>query len=137
MEKNKLTESALEHVDVRRRGFLGKLLATGAAAAALPAMSTMALGADPLQEEGQGKGKGKGKGKGDAKGKGKRPDPAAMAKRMIETHDKDGDGALNEKELTEALTAMMRQRIGGRGKGKGDGKGKGKGKGDGKGKGRP
>lgn len=43
MSKNEELETALEHVDLRRRGFLGKLLSSGAAFAALPLMSTVAL----------------------------------------------------------------------------------------------
>ncbi len=91
MNDNDATASALEHVDVCRRGFLGKLLAGGAAVAALPATSTVVFG------KGQ---QGAGKGKGGAR------DPAKMATEMIKTYDKDGDGALNDKELTAALTAM-------------------------------
>lgn len=148
MQKNENSDHALELVDARRRGFLTKLLAGGAAAAALPAMSTVALGAEPGQGGGKGKG-GKGKGgagKGGAgKGGGTR-DPQAMAARMIQEHDRDGDGALNARELANALTAMAERRAGGQGaggqgpggagKGKGaGGAGKGKGGGAGKGKG--
>lgn len=142
MQKNMNSNHALELVDARRRGFLTKLLAGGAAAAALPVMSTVALGAEPGQGGGKGKG-GKGKGgagKGGAgKGDGAR-DPQAMATRMIQEHDKDGDGALNARELANALTAMAERRAGGQGAGGqgpgGAGKGKGKGAGGaGKGKG--
>ncbi len=132
MTKNEATFAALEQVDARRRGFLAKLLVGGAAAVALPAMSSMALAAEPQEEE-EGRGKGKGKG-GKGKGQGRGGDPAQMAARMIEMFDKDGDDALNVKELTEALTAMMERRGAGKGKGKG-GEGRGKGKGKGKGKG--
>jgi hypothetical protein len=103
MNNNDATASALEHVDVGRRGFLRKLLAGGAAVAALPATSTVVFG------KGQ---QGAGKGKGGAR------DPAKMAAEMIKTYDKDGDGALNDKELTAALTAIAHRH------GKGGGKGK-------------
>ena len=124
----------LQHVDPRRRGFLAKLIAGGVA---LPVMSTVTLG----QADGQGKGKGgaKGKGKGGAgKGAGQAQDPAALAARMISQFDKDGDRALNARELEAALRSMRERRgeqgPGGAGKGKGGGAGKGKG-GAGKGKG--
>ena len=100
MNNNDATVSALEHANVGRRGFLGKLLAGGAAVAALPATSTVVLGA------GQ---QGAGKGKGGAR------DPAKMAAKMIQTFDKDGDGALNDKELTAALTAIAQKRAAGHG----------------------
>jgi hypothetical protein len=117
------TITALKQVDERRRSFLGKLLTGGAAVATLPTMSSVVLGED---RRGGGKGKG-GPGGGDGKGKGGgRPDPAQMAARMIATHDKDNDGALNARELAAALQAMMSQR-GGQGKGQGGGRGKGKG----------
>ena len=146
--KNNETEltNALDHGDPKRRGFLTKMIAGGAA---LPLMSTVALG-EPQQGGGKGKGgkgkggaggaKGKGKGgagKGDmGQGGGRMPEPYEMAARMITQFDKDGDKALNAEELTAALTAM-RERMTGRGKGiaSGDaGAGKGKG-GAGKGKG--
>src|SRR6476660_8817881 len=110
MNKNDATASAPGHIDVGRRGFLGKLLAGGAAVAALPAMSTVVLG------KGQ---QGAGKGKGGAH------DPAKMAAEMIKTYDKDGDGALNDKELTAALTAIAERRAAHHGKGKGKTGGKG------------
>jgi len=136
-------DSALQSVDESRRGFLGKLLAGGAAAAAIPAMSSVAL-AQPPAGEGQGKGGGKGKGGGGkgkgggGKGKGGRPEPAQLAKMLIDQHDKDEDGALNLEELTAALQALRARMQAGRGKG-GQGKGGqgGKGKGAGGGKGRP
>ena len=135
MSKNEETNSALDQIDVSRRGLLEKLLAGGAAVAALPAMSTVALGAEG-QAGGKGKGgKGKGgKGKGgQGKGKGGRPDPDKIASMLIKSHDKDGDGALNQKELAAALKAMFSRRRQGQGKGKGNAGGKGKGKGKGKG----
>lgn len=152
------TFAALEHVDARRRRFLGKLLAGGATLAALPAMSTVALGDDEDDGDestpaakgksgqgkggqgkgGQGKG-GQGKGGQGGKGGGSRMDPKKMAAEMLKKYDKDGDKALNEKELVAALTAMMKERQqgqggGGQGRGKGGGQGNGGG-GQGKGKG--
>ncbi len=100
----------LRQADESRRGFLGKLLTGGAAAAAIPAMSSLALA-----QGGAGKGRGKGGGQ---KGKGGRPDPAQLAAMLIKQHDRDGDGALNLRELTAALQAMRERRSGGR-KGKG------------------
>lgn len=100
-----------------RRGFLAKLIAGGIAITTASA----AIAAPP----GQGQGKGAGQGKG---GKGGM-DPAQIATRLIQEYDKDGDGALNARELAEALKAMRERRsqMGGPG-GKGPG-GKGKGKG--------
>lgn len=121
MNKNEESNSTLEQVDARRRGFLEQLL-TGGVVVALPAMSTVALGQNQ-QFRGKGKG-GKGKGSG-------RPDPKRLAGMLIKLHDKDGDKALNQKELEAALTAMFSRR-GGQGKGQGQG-GSGKGKGKGKG----
>ena len=113
MKKKDVTAVASEQVDVRRRGFLGKLLAGGAAFAALPAMSTVVLG--------ENKQKGSGKGKGSQGGP---PDPARMAVELIKRFDKDGDKALNARELAQALTAMRerfrsRQGQGSRGQGQG------------------
>jgi hypothetical protein len=135
MKKKDVTASALERVDVRRRGFLGKLLAGGAAFAALPAMSTVVLGENNQQGGGKGKG-GKGKGGKGKGGKGGRPDPARLAVELIKRFDKDGDKALNAKELAQALIAMRDRFRGGKGKGGFGGKGKGKGGSGGKGKGR-
>jgi hypothetical protein len=140
MKNEDLTASALEQVDPQRRGFLQQLLTGGAAAAALPVMSTVALGAGNGQGAGKGKG-GKGlEGKGGkGKGEGGPPDPAKMAAMLLQKFDRDGDKALNERELTAALTEMAKRRSeGGQGKGKGAGEGKGKGAaggGQGKGKG--
>lgn len=99
MNNNDATASAPKHVGVGRRGFLRKLLAGGAAVAALPAIATVAFG------KGQ---KGAGKNKRDAR------DPAKIAAEMIKKYDKDGDGALNDAELTAALTSIAQ----GHGKGK-------------------
>jgi hypothetical protein len=128
---------ALEHVDPHRRGFLGKLFAGGAAVVAAPAMSSFVLAQGAPAAGGKGKG-------------GATADPAALAAQMIREFDKDGDGALNQAELTAAITASH-QRAGkgkggapaagggapaaGGGRGKGGGKGKGGGAGGGKGKG--
>lgn len=131
-------DSALQQVDESRRGFLGKLLAGGAAAAAIPAMSSVVLAQGP---DGQGRGKGGGgKGKGGGgkgkgvggKGKGGPPEPAQLAAMLIKHHDKDGDGALNLEELTAALQAMRARMQSGKGKGGPGGQGPG---GQGKGKG--
>jgi hypothetical protein len=126
MNTNDAMSSALGEVDERRRGFLGKLLVGGATVVALPAMSTVVLGQDGQKGAGKGKG-GKGKGDGGGKGKGGMRDPAKMAAMLIKNFDKDGDKALNQKELAAALTEMAKQRGGGKGKGGAGGKGKGKG----------
>ncbi len=110
MDMNEATACALKQVDRDRRGFIGILLKGGAAVAALPAMSTIVLG-DDQQSAGKCKG-------GGGKGKGRKRDPANMAEEMIKTFDKDGDGALNVKELTAALTAKAEQRAARQGKGK-------------------
>ncbi len=138
MEPQNPNLKALETVDEKRRGFLTRLLTTGAAAAALPTMSTIALGAEPQegpgrgQAGGAGKGGDAGKGKGGFEGKGGMMDPEIMAARMIEQFDKDGDKALNKKELAAALKMMMERRGGGMaGKGGFQGKGGAQGKGKG------
>ena len=126
MTKKKEEVSVLETIDPKRRGFMSKLLAGGAAALALPAISSVALGEEP-QEEGRGK------------GKGNAGDPEAFAARLIEQFDKDDDGALNKRELAAALKMMMQRRGGpmaGRGgQGNGGFQGKGNGGFQGKGKG--
>ena len=138
MKETKKTTDALELVDARRRKFLRGMLAGGAAVAALPAMSTVALAQVGGGKGKGGKGKGAGgKGKGGPGGKGRpgegdRPSPEQLAARMIERHDKDDAGKLNAEELTAALTEMMSRRGGQGGPG-----GAGQGKGKGKGKGRP
>lgn len=150
---NDVSDSALEHVDERRRGFLGKLLTGGAAAAALPAMSTVAVAQLGAKGSAGGKGKG-GKGKGDQAGKGKggqagkgkggqgkgkggQMDPKQMAQQWLSRFDKDGDKALNERELVAAFTEMAKRRGAGGGQtGPGQGKGKGQQPGQGKGKGK-
>ena len=122
--------NALDHVDPERRGFLAKMLAGGVA---LPVMSSIALGQTGEGKGKGGKGKGEGKAGGAGKGKGQpggpggaNRDPAEMAKRLISEFDKDGDNALNVRELAAALTAM-RDRRGPSGGVPGDGAGKGKG----------
>jgi len=132
MKKTTATSTVLAHVDPCRRGFLAKLLASGGAVAALPTMSTIALGGDDLGGVGKGPGA---KGKG-GKGKGDGPDPTRMAANMIRQFDKDGDNALNERELAAALTNLRQRRRSGEGQGRfGGGKGKG-GPGSGSGKGK-
>ena len=106
------------HVDVQRRHSFGKLLAGGTAVAAVPAMTAIVIGQERQP--------------GGAKGKGGQRNPAAIAARLIQTYDRDGDGALNEGELAAAMTAMMMQRAeAGKGKARGGERGEGKGKGQG------
>ena len=80
-----------------------------------PVVSSIAMAAD---DDDRPRGKGKG---GKGKGKGGSPDPAQLAARLIKSHDKDGDGKLDEKELTAAIRAMMARQGGGKGKGGGGG----------------
>lgn len=140
-------DQVLQHVDERRRSFLGRLLAGGAALAAVPTMTTIALGDDEAVPAAKGKG---GKGKGGRGGPVE--DTETIAARMIREFDKDGDSALNQEELAEAIKAAHERArqahgkgggkgggaAGGKGKGggtAGGGKGKGGGAGGGKGKG--
>ncbi len=81
-------------------------------------------------------GKGKGKSAQGQGGQGGPPSPAAMAARMIQKFDRDGDKALNEQELTAAFTAMRQMRAHGGKPGQGGGKGNFGGKAAGKGKGK-
>jgi hypothetical protein len=111
MDNNNAAASALKQIDRDRRGFIGMLLTGGAAVVGLPAMSTIVLG-DDQQSAGKCKG-------GGGKGKGGKRDLANRAEEMIKAFDKDGDGALNVKELTAALTAKVEQRAARQGKGKG------------------
>lgn len=64
---------------------------------------------------------------GDRKGPPKGERGEMMAKRLIEKHDKNNDGALDQAELTEALKAMHDRRMKMREEGKGGWEGKGKG----------
>ncbi len=90
------------------------LAALFAAMMCLPAMAGPQGGGKP----GAGKGPG-----GKGQGGGGRPTPAAMAARMIQQFDSDGDQSLNASELTAAIESM-RSRRGNGGKGRG-GKGAG------------
>lgn len=78
-------------------------------------------------ERGQGK---RGQGKQGQAGDGREgKDPAQTAQRMIESHDRNGDGALNAQELAAALTAKRERRQDGGRAGEGGGKGAAKGAG--------
>lgn len=115
------------------------------AVASLVALSGLALSTPTAQAEQKGNKPGQGqkgqKGQNGQKAQGKRgqaqrPEPAAIAAKMIQNFDRNGDKALNAQELAAALTSMRDQR-GNRGAGPGQsgrgGKGMGKG---GQGKGR-
>ncbi len=135
---------ALLHVDSKRRAFLSKMLAGGAA---LPAMSTVAIAAEKGKGKGgkggQAGGKGKGgqaggRGKGGRSRGGQQVDALKIASTLLDKFDKDQDNALNLDELKEAMAALYGGQIsaGGRGGGKGKGGQSGKGKGGQAGKGK-
>ena len=95
------------------------------AVASFVALAGLAVSTPSAQADQKGKKPGQGqKGKGQKGQMGQRPNPAAIAVKMIEKFDRNGDRALNAKELTAALTAMREQR-GNRGGGPGQGAGKG------------
>lgn len=107
-------------IDERRRRFLGRLLAGGAAVAAIPAMTTIALGGED-DKAGKGRGRRKNKGgQGKSGPSGPRSDPAVLAERLIEKFDKDGDKALNQTELAAAITASHERNRRGQGEGAAD-----------------
>ncbi len=84
----------------------------------LPLVAALAVGTASAQN-GNRKGPQNGNGQGPPNG-----DRAAeIAKRLIEKHDENNDGALDEGELTEALKAMHKRRMQQRGPGKGKGPG--------------
>ena len=100
-----------KQLDGHRRSFLGRLLAGGAAIAAVPVIAALARGGDeeavtvvPVKGKGKGKG-GKGKAAGGGKG-GPVANAEALAARMIAEFDKDGDKALNQAELAAAIAAV-------------------------------
>lgn len=132
---------SLAHVPPQRRAFLARFIA---GSLAVPAMTSVALAQPPGGFGGKGaggfNGKGKGgsglQGKGGLAGKGRMTgsaDPAALAARLLQEFDKDGDQALNVRELTAALKSLSERRgmMGGAGKGNGGLAGKGKGNGTG------
>ena len=96
----------LKQLGGHRRSFLGKLLAGGAAIAAVPAIAAVARGEDDVVTVAPVKGKGgKGKAAGGGMG-GPVADVESLAERMIAEFDKDGDKALNQSELAAAIKAM-------------------------------
>ncbi len=106
-------------------------------------LGTVSVALSSPAQKGKGNKAQQGQKKNGQKGKGGqgRMDPSAMAARMIQQFDKNGDKSLNVRELTTALTTMRERRgqagKGGMGKGKGGGPAKGKaGQGKGKGKGK-
>lgn len=82
----------------------------------LPLVAAMAVGTASAQN---GNGQGPQNGKGQGPQNGQRAE--ALAKRLIEKHDQNNDGALNEAELAEALKAMHKRRMQQRGPSKGPG----------------
>ena len=123
----------LSHVDGRRRSFLGKLLAGGAAIAAVPAIAALVRGEEDVVRVVPVKGKGgKGKAAGGGMG-GPVVNAKALAKRMIAEFDKDGDKALNQEELAAAIQAMRASQdqgtVGGKSQGGVAGQGRGGGTG--------
>ena len=100
------SESKLKQLDGHRRSFLGKLLAGGAAIAAVPVTAAVARGEDDVVTVVPVKGKG---GKGKAAGGGISGPVASaesLAASIVAEFDKDGDKALNQAELAAAIKAM-------------------------------
>ncbi|WP_236625536.1 EF-hand domain-containing protein [Rhodopirellula baltica] len=87
-----------------RRRFLMKLLASGTA---LPLISSVVFAQKPNRLAKDAEGNPQARRRGAA---GMQMDPTKIAARLIKEHDKDGDGALNEKELAAALTAFREGR---------------------------
>ncbi|MEP4682582.1 MAG: EF-hand domain-containing protein, partial [Rhodopirellula bahusiensis] len=87
-----------------RRRFLMKLLAGGAA---LPLISSVAFAQKPNRMAKDADGNPQARRRGAA---GMQMDPSKIAAKLIKDHDKDGDGALNAKELVAALTALREGR---------------------------
>ena len=87
-----------------RRRLLQRVLLGTASVAAIPALVRVALADDVSQAKGGGRRRGKG-----AKSKGMVGGPpsdhVALASRLIEEFDKDGDGALGRDELAAAIKA--------------------------------
>lgn len=95
-----------KQLDGHRRSFLGRLLAGGAAIAAVPAIAALARGEEDVVTVVPVKGKGgKGKAAGGGMG-GPVANAEALAARMIAEFDKDGDKALNQAELAAAIEAV-------------------------------
>ncbi|KLU01387.1 putative transmembrane protein [Rhodopirellula islandica] len=101
-ETESLVQSAEEHP--QRRRFLLKLLA---GSTALPLISSVAFAQKPnrLDKDGERDPQARRRA-----GAGLQLNPTKIAAKLIKDHDKDGDGALNEKELAAALTAFREGR---------------------------
>lgn len=96
----------LKQLDGHRRSFLGRLLAGGAAIAAVPAIAAIARGEEDVVKVVPVKGKGgKGKAAGGGMG-GPVANAEALAARMIKEFDKDDDKALDQAELAAAIKAV-------------------------------
>ena len=125
----------LKQLDGHRRNFLGRLLAGGAAMAAVPAIAVVARGEEDVVTVVPVKGKG---GKGRAAG-GSTGGPVAnaesLAARMIAEFDKDGDKALNQVELAAAIAAVHERGRTSQGQGTAGGQSQGGGAGQGRGRG--
>jgi len=100
------------------------------AVASFVALAGLAVSTPSAQADQKGKKPGQGQGqkgkmgqKGQQAQRGQRPNTGAIAAKMIEKFDRNGDRALNAKELTAALTAMREQRGNRGGPGQGAGKG--------------
>ncbi|WP_430453721.1 EF-hand domain-containing protein [Rhodopirellula europaea] len=88
----------------QRRRFLMKLLASGTA---LPLISSVAFAQRPNRMAKDGERDPQTRGR---MGAGMQLDATKIAAKLIKDHDKDGDGALNEKELAAALTSIREGR---------------------------
>lgn len=89
----------------QRRRFLMKLLAGGTA---LPLISSVAFAQKPNRMAKDGERDPQARRR---MGAGMQLDSTKIAAKLIKDHDKDGDGALNEKELAAALTAIREDRM--------------------------
>ncbi|MFP6677024.1 MAG: hypothetical protein VB878_18210 [Pirellulaceae bacterium] len=116
-----------ENVTARRRGFLTTLVAGVYGIAILPLLTAVGLGA-PQGARGRGRpgqpGGAGGAGGAGGGGGGGRPTPAQLSAMLIQQFDRDGDRALNQRELMMALVSLQ-QRMGGGGGQGGAGRGAG------------
>jgi len=107
------TSRVEDKTPARRRGFLTTLMAGLYGITVLPLLTAVSHGAAP--QGGRGGAGGAGGGGGGGAGGGGGPSPAQLATMMIKQFDRDGDRALNQRELMMALVTLQKQRMGGGG----------------------